>query len=90
MPLFSAGAAGAAVATAAAADAATLPAANVDRLVGDIEARNAVGPRRERVDESVGGGAYVNEANRKFLTQVGKSLDPFTLGIRQALERGTA
>jgi cyclophilin family peptidyl-prolyl cis-trans isomerase len=52
--------------------------ARVAALVSELEgqdARRANFSRRRAVDEGVGGGAYINDANRAFLSAVAKSTD---------------
>ncbi len=83
---------GAAAAAAAAAAAPPDP----DRVAGLVDELAAQAARRKAfirthaVDEDVGGGAYINEANRSYVQKLAKTTDRYTLGIKQALERGTA
>jgi hypothetical protein len=37
-----------------------------------------------------GTGDSINEANRRFIARVAKTMDPYTVELRQNLERGTA
>ena len=54
------------------------------------EARRKKFGRTHAVDEDVGGGAYINEVNRGYVARLAKATDKYTVGIKQALERGTA
>ena len=75
---------------------AAAPAPHPERLaalVGELEAQEAKRSkfsRRRAVDEDVGGGAFINEPNRAYVTSLAKATDKYTVGIKQALERGTA
>lgn len=66
---------------------------NVDRLVEDLRKAEEVRlkKRRERgreVDE--GDVSYINEKNKQFNLKLGRFYDRYTVGIREAFERGTA
>jgi len=54
------------------------------------DAARAHTSRRRTVDEEVGGGAYINEKNRAYLARLSAATDKYTVGIKQALERGSA
>jgi pre-mRNA-splicing factor SYF2 len=66
---------------------------NVDRLVEDLRRAEEVRlkKRKERrgvVDE--GDVTYINEKNKQFNLKLGRFYDRYTVGIREAFERGTA
>ena len=66
---------------------------NVDRLVDDLRKAEEVrlkkrAQRRGVVDE--GDVSYINEKNKQFNLKLGRFYDRYTVGIREAFERGTA
>ncbi|ETN39730.1 uncharacterized protein HMPREF1541_05956 [Cyphellophora europaea CBS 101466] len=66
---------------------------NVDRLVEDLRKAEEVRlkkrkDRRGGVDE--GDVSYINEKNKQFNAKLGRFYDRYTVGIREAFERGTA
>lgn len=66
---------------------------NVDRLVEDLRKAEEVrlkkrAQRRGAVDE--GDVSYINEKNKQFNLKLGRFYDRYTVGIREAFERGTA
>ena len=66
---------------------------NVDRLVDDLRKAEEVRlkkrrQRGEQVDE--GDVSYINEKNKQFNMKLGRFYDRYTVGIREAFERGTA
>jgi pre-mRNA-splicing factor SYF2 len=66
---------------------------NVDRLVEDLRKAEEIRfkKRKERkggVDE--GDVTYINEKNKQFNLKLGRFYDRYTVGIREAFERGTA
>ena len=66
---------------------------NVDRLVDDLRKAEEVRlkKRKERkgaADE--GDVTYINEKNKQFNLKLGRFYDRYTVGIREAFERGTA
>ena len=67
--------------------------AGLDRLMESIAAsdqRRASFHRRKMVNEDAKDVSYINDHNRKFVEKLGKAYDPFTVEIKQNLERGTA
>lgn len=66
---------------------------NVDRLVEDL--RKAEEVRLKKRKERRGGAdegdvTYINEKNKQFNLKLGRFYDRYTVGIREAFERGTA
>lgn len=66
---------------------------NVDRLVDDLRKAEEVrmkkrAQRRGAQDE--GDVSYINEKNKQFNLKLGRFYDRYTVGIREAFERGTA
>ncbi len=70
--------------------------AGVERMAAELEAqekrRRNFSRRRTVKDTGADGGAglYVDEANRRYNQRISKDLDPYSVEIRKALERGTA
>lgn len=66
---------------------------NVDRLVEDLRKAEEVRMRKRaerggKKDE--GDVTYINEKNKQFNAKLGRFYDRYTVGIREAFERGTA
>lgn len=66
--------------------------AGLGRLLATMEKESEMRKkfsRRRKANEEAGGGAYINEYNRKFVEKTDKQLGQYSVEAKQALERGT-
>lgn len=66
---------------------------NVDRLVDDLRKAEEVRLKKRQQRRGVqdeGDVSYINEKNKQFNLKLGRFYDRYTVGIREAFERGTA
>jgi len=69
-----------------------VPAANIDHMVGELDAtqhRRSQFSRRRAHNEDADVD-YINERNHHFNKKIARAFDPYTVEIKQNLERGTA
>jgi pre-mRNA-splicing factor SYF2 len=66
---------------------------NVDRLVEDLRKAEEVRMKKRKARQGgtdEGDVTYINEKNKQFNLKLGRFYDRYTVGIREAFERGTA